>query len=769
MKSEKSFNRNHIRAVIVLIVVITAFIYLFMFDFSKRVDYQMQKMTLEHLQDVNNESLTAVETELDRVLEEVRLTADFLSVTPELSADSKRKLYGQLKEKCGFANIRLISGDGSFYAADGERLPDSAGGYVEKVLRGESGMTDVFLSGVTGEEVFAVYAPVMKGGTAEGGIAGIMIVDQLVDMVATTGFNSGSYTYVLKSDGTVIMQTNHEDSLYQGREYFRFLREQTDMGAEAVADFQERMERHEKGEFVLRAGREKRIACYAPTKFNDWYVLTVVPYAISNRYRERINVTAMFLIVKIVLVFLLQSALVIVWSLKTRKIILNSREELVLEKKKLELALQHATGVTFEYNPKADRFTFITPPIVKGCSFPAVMQEITVNAAVRGLVASEFMTKWRETFLTAAKGQEPEPLEFPGGAAFPEDTYFRLTITPVRDGRGGVIEAIGTLEDITEEKEIRRRFAQEEQYRAALLSEAVAMWSVDLVKQRVMACTIKGNDWLKDQKDFLYSGSFIRSMCRYVHPDDQKRMMDTVQTNTMLAAYYTGKREIKELFRAAYSGADAYKWMTFNISLLTEPESGNPVAFAYARDVDEETRRRMELTYSSERDPLTGLYNRRNIAERVSVALKEGKCLSCLMMMDLDGFKEINDQFGHQEGDLVLRKMAAILSGAFRSDDLVARFGGDEFIVFLNRLPDRECAYARAEQVRREVYAIKGSGEEGVVSISIGLAFGPDDGNNFALLYKHADEALYLAKGRGKNQIAAYGEEEKIRCLERPD
>lgn len=68
------------------------------------------------------------------------------------------------------ANIRLISADGGFYAADGKRLPDSAGGYVEKVCSGESGMTDVFLSGVTGEEVFAFYAPVMKGGRQTGGL-----------------------------------------------------------------------------------------------------------------------------------------------------------------------------------------------------------------------------------------------------------------------------------------------------------------------------------------------------------------------------------------------------------------------------------------------------------------------------------------------------------------------------------------------------------------------------------------------------------------------
>ena len=90
-------------------------------------------------------------------------------------------------------------------------------------------------------------------------------------------------------------------------------------------------------------------------------------------------------------------------------------------------------------------------------------------------------------------------------------------------------KAIGTLEDITEERRIRRRFAQEEQYRAALLSEAVAMWSVDLVRQQVMACTIHGKDWLEGGKGFLYSGRFIENMCRYIHPADHDRIAGQMQ------------------------------------------------------------------------------------------------------------------------------------------------------------------------------------------------------------------------------------------------
>ena len=769
MKKENSVSRNHVRTVILLVILVLVFIYLFLYDFSIRVDHLMTNMTTEHLADVNDQSQTAVKTELTRVFEEVRYTADFLSETPELTEEARQRVYEQLKEKCGFANIRLVSADGGLYTVGHEALPQSVGGYVEGICRGESGMTDVFLSSVTGQEVFAFYAPVKREKTVEGGIAGIMIVDQMVDMVTTNGFNSGSYSYVLKSDGTVIMQTNHADSLYSGREYFSFLRSDTDMGAEAVSELQKKLERKEKGVFLFTAANEKRIVYYAPAEINDWYVLTVVPYTVSNWYREHIGKTALYLTLKMLVLFLAQLAVIILWSRKARNIILDSKEALELEKKKLELALLHSTGTTFEYVPKDDSLSFISPPVVKEVEFPTVLNQISSKGAAVGLVAAEDLEKWKMILKRIAEGREPGPLEFAGGTSFSEDTYFRLSVTPVRGGKGEVAKAIGTLEDITEERRIRRRFAQEEQYRAALLSEAVAMWSVDLVRQQVMACTIHGKDWLEGGKGFLYSGRFIENMCRYIHPADHDRIAGQMQANRMLAAYYTGEREQKELFRATYPGSEDYKWMTCTISLLTEPVSGNPVAFAYVRDVDEETKRKMELMYSSERDPLTGLYNRRNIEEKVEQALKNEDSLSCLIMLDLDGFKEINDKYGHQEGDAVLKKMARILSGAFRSDDFIARFGGDEFIVFLDHIPNCECASFRAEEVRRQVYALTLNGEERIVSISIGIAFGPRDGNTFELLYKHADEALYMAKGRGKNQIAFYWEEEEMMILERPD
>ena len=93
MKKENSFSRNHVRAVLLLVVLVLAFIYLFLYYFSRRVDHLMTDMTTEHLADVNDQSQTAVKNELTRVFEEVRYTADFLSETPELTEESRQRVY----------------------------------------------------------------------------------------------------------------------------------------------------------------------------------------------------------------------------------------------------------------------------------------------------------------------------------------------------------------------------------------------------------------------------------------------------------------------------------------------------------------------------------------------------------------------------------------------------------------------------------------------------------------------------------------------------
>lgn len=155
------------------------------------------------------------------------------------------------------------------------------------------------------------------------------------------------------------------------------------------------------------------------------------------------------------------------------------------------------------------------------------------------------------------------------------------------------------------------------------------------------------------------------------------------------------------------------------------------------------------------RDPLTGLANRLSFQLQaepsVALARRQNNRLA-LMFIDLDGFKQVNDENGHEAGDVLLQHVAQRLGEAFRQADMVARFGGDEFVVLLTDVRDREkCAALANKLIARlsEPYRI---GERTfVIGASIGIAFFPDDAEDIESLIAQADAAMYDAKRAGRN------------------
>lgn len=167
-------------------------------------------------------------------------------------------------------------------------------------------------------------------------------------------------------------------------------------------------------------------------------------------------------------------------------------------------------------------------------------------------------------------------------------------------------------------------------------------------------------------------------------------------------------------------------------------------------------------------DGLTGLNNHRYFHERISQELSRvkrcGKNLS-LLMIDVDNFKKYNDANGHLVGDDALKRIASIIKANIRAGDIAVRYGGEEFVVILPEA-NKEQACAVAERIRKSVEEEAFLGEESLPSksltVSIGVSSYPEDSENKDELMKLADDALYVAKARGKNCIVCAGEEASL-------
>ena len=175
------------------------------------------------------------------------------------------------------------------------------------------------------------------------------------------------------------------------------------------------------------------------------------------------------------------------------------------------------------------------------------------------------------------------------------------------------------------------------------------------------------------------------------------------------------------------------------------------------RDISERKKAEQQIIHLTQHCPLTDLPNRLLFGDRLKQAIRQAKRSRTkfgLLFIDIDGFKPVNDRYGHAVGDMLLQSIGKRMKQCIRESDTIARIGGDEFVAILPAVNEVEDAILIAEKLRRSIeepFAVENCGL--VVSASIGVAIYPDDGLDEETLKVNADQAMYQAKRRGGNAV----------------
>lgn len=237
-----------------------------------------------------------------------------------------------------------------------------------------------------------------------------------------------------------------------------------------------------------------------------------------------------------------------------------------------------------------------------------------------------------------------------------------------------------------------------------------------------------------------------------IHPEDV--LTDRTQRQITLEKGESGSMEIR--FRG-FRESDIYHWYRITVSPIFDESGELAQALLAMEDIEVQRQEVDMIRKKAELDLLSGLLNNATMKEKCSTLLRAYPDESCAMLvLDLDNFKRINDNYGHLAGDALIADMARILKKTFRSEDLLARAGGDEFVVLMRGNCDEAIVMAKFNEIQSRLQTMCGE-RPFQVTTSAGMAFAtPGVERSYNSLFQKADTALYYAKAHDKGKCYAY-------------
>ena len=417
--------------------------------------------------------------------------------------------------------------------------------------------------------------------------------------------------------------------------------------------------------------------------------------------------------------------------------------------RKLSLAVNQATDSIFITDP-AGRIEYVNPAFEKQTGYSA--EEVkgkTPAFLYSGLHGDNFYLQLWQTISSGQVYQATFVNRHKNGELF----YEEQVITPLKDEQGHTTHFVSTGRDITSRIKV-----EEERTRLTAILNATP----DLVAIFEPEGHLR---YLNESGRRLLELSVEKDISRYTIQE----LFATDKNQQPFAEILAIARQQGSWSGETLLQITGKKELPVSQVVLAHKESDDTIEYlsTTARDISERKRFEAELQHQATHDRLTSLPNRFLLLEHFASALKNAQRHNyniAVLFIDLDNFKRINDSLGHTAGDILLEQIAQRLQSCMRSNDTVARHGGDEFTIVINELKDPE----NILDVLNKLYnAFKHPviihNHDVYVTFSIGIALYPHDGDRIEDLLRHADTAMYRAKSMGPNQYCFYASDMNIR------
>lgn len=335
--------------------------------------------------------------------------------------------------------------------------------------------------------------------------------------------------------------------------------------------------------------------------------------------------------------------------------------------------------------------------------------------------------------------------------------WYQFSSTLVMDTNNKPNFAILSAYDCTEQKKNEAAYKRWKQKVSSSIGSFASVMEIDITHNRMESAEYSQNYFRKK----LAVGNFYKQLpeaLAAVHPDDRQKVEDFFDKNSLIKSLWDDVTQRVIELREYYPPTKNYRWSRMQLDLISFNNNKDIFAYVVNRDINDEKEREAELLLRSERDNLTGAYNRATFIEKSKQVLSDygPDSVHAMLYIDYDDFKLVNDTFGHLAGDDSLKQTIAAAKSFLGENDFIGRMGGDEFIIFLVDIDSEQTAVEKTQAI---CAAMKQSLSDGIsLSVSIGVSLYPQDGITVTELYHKADMALYHVKEFIKGSYCLYSD-----------
>lgn len=358
----------------------------------------------------------------------------------------------------------------------------------------------------------------------------------------------------------------------------------------------------------------------------------------------------------------------------------NMKKELLIGEEIYKLALKQANTTLWQYdvlNHTIEQL-FCPDEVALGIlDINKTYYNIPESLVETKIISQEDGLRVRKLCQEIEKGRPETSIELKMKRGDGEERWISLKCSTIFDEQGRAVKSIGIGKDITDFVELKSKYEIEREYREALGKDALSYIEVNLTMNEVIDRKIAKNNFI----DFYDGKNYEKSILKLSEnsiPSEYGKVLRELNRQNLLNNYRDGKRKLDLEYQFYNKFKDNYNFIQITLYLI---EFNKDIyACGYIKDINENKVHDLVLKKKIELDPLTGLYNREAIEIKTNEIIQNfPENNHAIMILDIDNFKQVNDNFGHLYGDAFLCEISRKIKSKFRNDDLVARLGGDEF------------------------------------------------------------------------------------------